>query len=104
MADSNPSTSRDGHSKTFELHDALTALKNADEVEAFLADLCTPGELHAMAERWRAVQLVYDEVPYRKICEMTGVSTATVTRVARALNEGTGYKTLIHRLRRKKTP
>jgi TrpR-related protein YerC/YecD len=89
--------------KQFELHQAFSSLKSEDEVEAFLADLCTPGELRAMSERWRAVQLVYDEVPYRKICELTGVSTATVTRVARALNEGVGYKTLINRLRRKKS-
>ncbi|RYZ91553.1 MAG: hypothetical protein EOP06_06810 [Proteobacteria bacterium] len=90
--------------KLFELHQAFSSLKTSDEIEAFLADLCTPGELRAMSERWRAVQLVYDEVPYRKICELTGVSTATVTRVARSLNEGVGYKTLITRLRRKKNP
>ena len=103
MADPTHSSSPDGLAKPFALQDAFASLNNGGEVEAFLADLCTPGELRAMAERWRTVQLVYDEVPYRKICELTGVSTATVTRVARALNEGTGYKTLINRLRRKKT-
>ncbi len=102
MAEVKQVSSQDELSKVFDLYESISSLKNVDEVEAFFTDLCTPGELRAMSERWRSVQLVHDEVPYRRICELTGVSTATVTRVARALNEGTGYKTLILRLRRKK--
>ena len=34
------------------LYDALLSLKTRDEVDAFLADLCTPSELRAFAERW----------------------------------------------------
>lgn len=83
-----------------ELQDAIAALKNSEEVIAFTQDLCTPSEWRAMSERWRAVQLVEKDVPYRRICELTGVSTATVTRVARALNEGTGYRILLTRLAR----
>ncbi|RZA24853.1 MAG: transposase [Proteobacteria bacterium] len=86
-----------------ELQDALAALKNSEEVLAFAQDLCTPSEWRAMSERWRAVQLVQKEVPYRRICELTGVSTATVTRVARALNEGTGYRTILTRLLRRRS-
>ncbi len=71
--------------------------------DAFAQDLCTPSEWRAMSERWRAVQLVQKEVPYRRICELTGVSTATVTRVARALNEGTGYRTILTRLLRRRS-
>ena len=86
-----------------DLYGAIASLRDADEAEAFLTDICTPGELRALAERWRTVQLVNAEIPYRKICEMTGVSTATVTRVARALKEGSGYKALIARLQRKRS-
>ncbi len=75
-----------------ELFRILAKLKTPKEMEDFLLDLCTPGELRAMAERWRAAQMVADEIPYRRICELTGLSTATVTRVARSLNEGSGYR------------
>lgn len=102
MATQGSSGSHESLPHVYELNEAIAALKTPEEVDLFLADLCTPGELRAMAERWRAVQLVAVEVPYRRICELTGVSTATVTRVARALNEGLGYKTLLKRLRSKK--
>lgn len=80
-----------------ELFKVLARLKTSREVEDFLLDLCTPGELRAMSERWRAAQMVAQEVPYRRICELTGLSTATVTRVARSLNEGKGYQKQIAR-------
>ena len=35
------------------------------------------------------------KISYRKIYELTGVSTATITRVSRALQEGDGYKDLL---------
>jgi TrpR-related protein YerC/YecD len=86
----------------FELEEAIVALRTPQEVAAFAQDLFTPGEWRAMSERWRAVQLVQKEIPYRRICELTGVSTATVTRVARAFHEGTGYRTLLTRLMRRR--
>jgi TrpR-related protein YerC/YecD len=56
-------------------------------------------ELVAMADRWRVARLVAKEIPYRKIYEKTGVSTATVTRVARSLARGEGgYQLLLDRL------
>ncbi len=75
-----------------ELFKTLAKLKTPGDMEDFLLDLCTPGEIKAMAERWRAAKMVAEEIPYRRICELTGLSTATVTRVARSLNEGRGYK------------
>ena len=34
------------------LYDALLCLQTREEVDAFMADLCTPSELRAFAERW----------------------------------------------------
>lgn len=56
----------------------------------FLVDLCTPAEIRAMGERWRVAQLVHKGMPYREVSAQTGVSTATITRVARAISQGTG--------------
>ncbi len=81
------------------LYKALLALKNAEEVEMFLTDLCTPSEIQAMTERWNAVKMLDQGLPYRKIYEQGGVSTATVTRVARCLSSGAGgYRLLLERM------
>ncbi len=73
-----------------ELCDVLSSLGSAEECRRFLMDLCTPAELLAMADRWRVAKLLARGLPYRKIYERTGVSTATVTRVARSLERGEG--------------
>ena len=36
-----------------DLIDALLALNGRAEAQAFLADLCTPGEVRALSERWQ---------------------------------------------------
>ena len=77
------------------LGDALLRIENVDEVSGFFRDLCTPNEWKTISDRWLVAQLVAQNVPYRKINEMTGVSTATITRVGRALHEGTGYQRLM---------
>jgi uncharacterized protein YerC len=42
--------------------------------------------------------MLVKKVPYRKIAEETNVSTATIVRVARFLNNGfDGYKTIMQR-------
>jgi TrpR-related protein YerC/YecD len=81
-----------------DLFDAIRALKNADEARNFFYDLCTPTELEGLIDRWRVAQMLVKKVPYRKIAEETNVSTATIVRVARFLNNGfDGYKTIMQR-------
>jgi TrpR-related protein YerC/YecD len=92
------------HAEKFtELFDALLKLRSAAEYEHFLGDLCTPAELTAMADRWAVAKLLSVDMPYRKIYEQTGISTATVTRVARAMNEGVGYQLLLNQSTKKKS-
>jgi TrpR-related protein YerC/YecD len=84
-----------------ELFEALRSLKSRQELEAFLRDLCTLGELEAMAHRWQVARLVDQGLPYTEIAEKTGASTATVTRVAHWLNHGEGgYRTAIDRAKK----
>ena len=40
------------------LYDAVLSLRSRAEVDAFLADLCTPAELRAFAERWTVARLL----------------------------------------------
>lgn len=82
-----------------ELFRAITVLENPDETARFFRDLCTLGELRAMAERWQVARLVDQNVSYREISRITGASTATVTRIAHWLRYGEGgYRLLLDRL------
>ena len=78
---------------------ALASLETPAEVRAFLRDLCTPTEIQAMADRWAVVEPLERAVPYREIHRLTGVSVATIGRVARFLRRGNGgYQTAARRL------
>lgn len=78
---------------------ALAALRTPEEVRAFVRDLCTPTEIQAMADRWAVVDPLERSVPYRQIHRCTGVSIATIGRVARLLRGGHGgYLTAERRL------
>ena len=83
--------------KALNLYKAFLMLESEKACEQFLKDLLTPNELKSIQERWRVAQLLMQKVPYRTISEKTGVSTATITRVARYLGEGKGYQTMLNR-------
>jgi TrpR-related protein YerC/YecD len=83
-----------------ELAAAFLRLRNRDEARRFLRDLCTHGELEALAHRWQIVRLLDEGVPYVEIAERVHTSTATVTRVAQWLRHGTGgYQLVLRRTR-----
>jgi TrpR-related protein YerC/YecD len=81
------------------LYTAIVSLQGAEEVRAFLRDLCTPAELQAMADRWSVVDYLGRGLPYREIHRLTGVSVTTIGRVARFLAAGNGgYALAVSRL------
>ncbi len=85
-----------------ELFEVIVHLEDQEECARFFRDLCTLTELKAMAERWQVVQLVSEDIPYREICERTGASTATITRIAHWLKYGEGgYRFMLERVREK---
>ena len=83
-----------------DLADALVTVDSLAQARAFLADLCTPAEVHTLAERWHVAQLLdAGKLTYREIHEATGVSTTTIVRVARFLRQedNEGYRALLDR-------
>lgn len=77
---------------------AILSLKTPEEARNFFYDLCTPAELEGLADRWLVAERLVQKTPYRKIAEETNVSTATIVRVARFLNNGyDGYRTIMQR-------
>ena len=84
------------------LCEALLALRDVDEVQAFLDDLCTPAERESMRDRWSVVPHLLAGEPYWQIHEATAVSITTIGRVARCLEQGAGgYSLAAGRLRAK---
>lgn len=79
-----------GEERIQALLSVLASLDSIEELQGFMSDLCTPAELRAMADRWCVVKLLASGLSYRQIHECTGVSTATITRVARAMVYGAG--------------
>ena len=81
------------------LYRAVLALQDLDECRRFFTDLCTVAELRAMAQRLEVAQLLSEGRIYNDILERTGASSATISRVNRALQYGAdGYKTVLPRL------
>ena len=95
-------------SKVFEkissdtLYEALVSLNSVEECRRFLQDLCTVSELKAMEQRIEVAMLLDEGLIYSEILERTGASSATISRVNRALHYGSdGYKSIIPRLKEK---
>ena len=69
---------------------AILSLEETHEIRNFFKDLCTPAELQALVDRWQVVELLQQDLPYRRIHDKTGVSVTTIGRVARFLTDGFG--------------
>ena len=81
------------------LFKAILTLQTTDECYRFFEDLCTVPELKAMAQRIVVAQMLTERHIYTDIVSRTGASTATISRVARALNYGSdGYALVFDRL------
>ena len=72
------------------LYQVFSAIDEPKAMASFLTDLCTPAELDALAGRLAAAEMLVAGESYRQVAEKTGLSTATVTRVGRALKHGKG--------------
>lgn len=84
---------------------AVLQLRTPEECYRFFEDLCTIGELKALAQRFAVARMLADGRTYEQIAERTGASSATVSRVRRFLSYGAdGYTLVLERLRRRARP
>lgn len=82
---------------TDKLMDTISKLNNREECYNFFEDVCTIKEILEMSKRFEAAKLLDKGLSYKEIIEKIGLSTATLSRVSRALNYGTGgYKKAIN--------
>ena len=83
-----------------ELYRAILSLESEDECRRFFKDRCTIAELRAMEQRYDVAVLLDQGLVYSDILERTGASSATISRVNKALNYGEeGYKDVLRHMR-----
>ena len=92
---------KDLHSPSMDrLFKSILKLENVDECYQFFEDLCTIKELQDMAQRLVAAEMLEKGENYLSIASGIGISTATISRVSKALNYGSGgYELILGRLR-----
>jgi len=90
--------------KTFDrdmnrLAKAVLSLKDEKECAIFFEDILTIQEMHSVSQRLKVALMLTQGMTCQHIAEETGASTATISRVNKCLNYGTGgYKTVLERL------
>lgn len=72
------------------LYEAILRLKTLDECMQFFDDLCAVTELRTLEQRYAVAGCLLQGKVYSEIRRETGASSATVSRVNRMLNYGTG--------------
>lgn len=81
------------------LFKAFLMLETEEECRKFFEDLCTVTELQSMSQRLEVARLLSENTVYTEIAAKTGASTATISRVNRALTYGSdGYGMVLERL------
>lgn len=81
---------------TEKFFNAILHLESVDECKRFFEDICTIKELQDMSQRLEVAFLLNDGKSYQEVLAKTGVSTATISRVNKCLNYGSGgYKEAI---------
>lgn len=81
---------------------SILNLESVEECKRFFEDICTIKELQDMSQRLQVAFLLNEGKSYQEVLAKTGVSTATISRVNKCLNYGSGgYKEAIDKFSRK---
>ena len=82
------------------LFQSFLNLQTIEECYDYFEDLCTIKELLDMAQRLDTAILLSEGYSYQRIMENMDISTATIGRVSKCLNYGTGgYRNTIAKLK-----
>jgi len=84
---------------TERLFSVIADFKTVKECSDFFEDLCTIKEIQDMAQRLETAILLNKGENYQTISAQVGASSATISRVNRCLNYGTGgYRAVVDKL------
>ena len=81
------------------LFQSFLNLETLEECYAYFEDICTIKEIQDMSQRLDTAILLSKGMSYQRIAEAVDVSSATIGRVSKCLNYGTGgYRKAIDKL------
>ena len=87
------------------LFEAILSLENMEECDTFFEDLCTMKELADMAQRLEAAKMLLDGKTYEQIVREVEISTATISRINRCIQYGSGgYRDTIEKVQKAAKP
>lgn len=76
--------------RKLDMYRTILELETLEECCDFFEDICAMTELRAMEQRFEVARMLYDNKVYTEIMNKTSASSATISRVNRMLNYGTG--------------
>ena len=80
------------------LYEVILGLETVEECYDFFEDLCTIRELRDLSQRLEVAFRLDEGLNYQEVAEKTGVSSATICRVKKCLDYGSGgYRRAIDR-------
>jgi TrpR-related protein YerC/YecD len=80
-----------------ELLMTLALLDDVRDMQFFCTDLFTEKELYTFAMRWKAVRMLSADISYTTIAKETGMSSATIARLAKVLDRNvSGFRYVIN--------
>ena len=77
------------------LFQLLASIQEEGDIAALFDDLCTRKELENMAERLYAAKLLIEGNTYNQVMARANISSATLSRVSRCVQYGSGYAKLL---------
>ena len=77
------------------LYRLILELDNMEDCRALFDDLCTRKEIEKMAERVYAAKLLLEGKTYNQVIRLADISSATLSRVSRCVQYGSGYAKLL---------
>ena len=85
------------------LFQAILTLKTEEECKRFFEDICTVKEMQEIAQRLSVADMLSKKKVYNEIARETGASTATISRVNKCLNYGSGgYRAVLDKMKASK--
>ena len=86
-----------------DLFRAIVSLETEEECRMFFEDACTVREIIEIAQRLKVAKLLRAKTSYSAINKETGVSSATISRVSRCLDYGSGgYQLVLERMEKER--
>lgn len=77
------------------LYRLLAETSSPRDIAALFDDLCTLKEIENMAERLFAAKLLLEGNTYSQVMAQADISSATLSRVSRCVQQGKGYCKLL---------